>query len=351
MMDAASPYRLDQPAAKRTVPAWVLSALIHMAALLLLVLVLQQAGPQGLPGEPDRPAGIVLVQQTSDQQTEYFSDEDSDTAEEAAGGAASQASESDSPDPAETPLPSAALAESMQLAELDLPAINPALLGDPNELIVTPNLRGGGRPVFETSNDDAFVEAEQQARRLRNKKPSGPPGSLSLFGGSTAVGHSFVFVIDRSRSMGGEGLGALTAAQKELQNQLARLSTTHSFEIVAYHHLPYYLGDRRLLPATGANLAKVKPFFDGLAAFGGTDHEMGILAALRLEPDVLYFLADGGDPFLNAAQLKRIHDRAAGVTTIYCIEFGFGETPEPDNFMQQLAAQNGGTYAYINMRK
>ena len=70
------------------------------------------------------------------------------------------------------------------------------------------------------------------------------------FGSRAAVGNSFVFVIDRSKSMGGEGLGALDAAGEELTTALARLEPAHRFQVIAYHRQPVYLGQRRLLDAT-----------------------------------------------------------------------------------------------------
>jgi len=344
----------ETPADKRAMPAWAMSAGMHLAAFLGLALLVQ-AQPRSLPGEPDRAAGIVVVQELGDAQVEYFSEEstaESEPAEEGEQTPSDQAASAEAAveSSAASPLPPAKAAEALLASELDLPSLKEAISGGAGELVVTPNVSAAKRPSFNNPADDAAFIAAEKASRIK-KAPSGPAAGVSLFGGPKAVGRSFVFVIDRSRSMGEEGLGALSAAQKELEKQLGLLEPTHTFEIIAYHHLPYYLGDRRLLPATGPSLAKVPAFFEALAAFGGTDHEMAILAALRLEPDVIFFLADGGDPYLNESQLARIKGRARGKTTISCVQFGFGESPEGNTFMQQLAAQNRGGYAYVSMRK
>src|SRR5690349_13896223 len=67
--------------------------------------------------------------------------------------------------------------------------------------------------------DVGSVVAEEQSR-IRNSLPKGEPTSLSLFGGKSVKGRSFVFLIDRSKSM---RLGALAAAEKELISALSKL--------------------------------------------------------------------------------------------------------------------------------
>ena len=62
------------------------------------------------------------------------------------------------------------------------------------------------------------------------KGPDGPAARVSLFGSQNAAGHSFVFAIDRSQSMGGKGLNALKAAEDQLHLVLADLKENHSFK-------------------------------------------------------------------------------------------------------------------------
>src|SRR5439155_1454147 len=71
--------------------------------------------------------------------------------------------------------------------------------------------------------DEAAILAED-ALIPREKLPTGPTAQLSLFASSSAEGRSFVFVIDHSTSMGGEGLGAIQAAAKELAAHINQLT-------------------------------------------------------------------------------------------------------------------------------
>ena len=61
--------------------------------------------------------------------------------------------------------------------------------------------------------------------RNRSAGPSGPTAKMTLFG-RAGVGRSFVFLIDRSKSMGSQGLGAIAAAQRELVREPAENDLT-----------------------------------------------------------------------------------------------------------------------------
>jgi hypothetical protein len=160
-----------------------------------------------------------------------------------------------------------------------------------------------------------------------------------------------VFVIDRSKSMGGDGLNALAVARTELTRALAHLSPQHRFQIIAYHHQCVYFSVPRLVSANEENRAKISDFIDNLAALGGTDHEMALRAALAMEPDAVFLLNDGGDPPLNEIALKNIHRLAEGRTAIHCVQFGFGPMRDSDNFMTELAHQNEGSFTYVDMAR
>jgi hypothetical protein len=161
-----------------------------------------------------------------------------------------------------------------------------------------------------------------------------------------------VFLIDRSHSMGSEGLGAIAAAQAELLAALEKLESNHSFQIVAYNQSPTYLRSRKLIPVDDDSRQAGRDFLATLAAFGATDHERAIISAMQLKPDVMYLLTDG-DPVLTAGQRKRIREESGGRTTICCIQFG---RIRPDDeatrtALEALARENRGSYAFIDMNK
>ena len=318
-------------------PAWAISLCIHL--LLLLVLgVFVRSRPRGLPGATERSGSIVIAHANAQREVEYFDESDS---QQGAQG------ESEPADAALQEWTGAALSEpNVELPRIDLPgAVDPAVASQMTE---SRRLTISGRPVISPSR----ITAEQLAAertRLKARGPTGPPGEVALFGSATAVGHSFVFVIDRSKSMGGDGLNALAAAERELAAALAQLKPHHKFQIIAYHHKRVYLVGRRLVRATPENRRLVGQFFGGLASFGGTDHRAALNAALNLEPDVIFLLTDGGAPELNAVDLRSLHKRTGNRVSVHCIQFGFGPLQDDNAFMRRLAVQNRGAFGYVNM--
>jgi len=191
---------------------------------------------------------------------------------------------------------------------------------------------------------------ERERAELRARMPAGAPTHLSIFGSRPAAGRSFVFLIDRSKSMGGAGHCALDAAGREITSALSRLEPVHRFTVIAYHHEPAFLDGNRLLAADEGNRRRVAPFLSGLAAFGATDHAMGLSTALGMKADVVFWLKNGGDPRLNGSQTAVIgRDAAERRTTIHCVQFGWGEPPAAPEFLQQVAARCDGSYLYVDL--
>jgi hypothetical protein len=94
----------------------------------------------------------------------------------------------------------------------------------------------------------------------------------------------------------------------------------------------------------------VKKFVRGITARGGTEHENALLLAVRLRPDVIFFLTDAEEPRMSPAQLAKIHRLAAGIT-INTIEFGFGPQANSNSWIARLAKQNGGQHVYGDITK
>jgi hypothetical protein len=181
----------------------------------------------------------------------------------------------------------------------------------------------------------------------------GGKARTSLFG-VVGEGHKFVYVFDRSGSMGGSGQNSLQAVKAELLRSLKNLDTVHQFQIIFYNERPVVFNPTgtpgRLAFATEQNKQRVERFLDSITAQGGTAHEEALKLAIRLQPDVIFFLTDGDDPKLTPAQLEKIQRMAAGII-INAIEFGPGPKPPGPSFLADLARQNGGGYAYVDMSK
>ncbi|HUE71230.1 MAG TPA: hypothetical protein VMP01_10125 [Pirellulaceae bacterium] len=323
---------------QRRIPAWLLSLAFHLAILLAGALLVRGTIPPAERHEPPRPGAIVLAHMSSQSPPRYFSEEETTSKLAADGGMETVAAEMPapaSPPGSEFSLPSAAVAAADGQLLVVRPAVNAS--------------RGKGRFGGMSAEDVAAILAEDAAR-AKPAAPTGPTAKVSLFGSAEAEGRSFVFLIDRSQSMGHRGLGAIAEAAKELAASIDRLSPEQKFQVIAYNQKADSLGGRELLAATPENKRRLIEFVETTVAVGATEHELGLFAALRYKPDVIFLLTDAGDPGLGTGQLRAIREAAAGRTVIHCLHFGAGPLSGEANFMERLAADNGGSYVYIDMR-
>ena len=158
---------------------------------------------------------------------------------------------------------------------------------------------------------------------------SGSSGSKNLRGGYARTGvfgvesegYKFIYVFDRSGSMGGHGGAPLAAAKAQLLDSLEKLGQTHQFEIIFYNEEPHVFevsgSTGRLVFANDQNKTLAKRFIGGVTADGGTDHEPALAMALRMAPDVIFFLTDADEPRLSASQLARISRMNKGTRDQY----------------------------------
>lgn len=175
----------------------------------------------------------------------------------------------------------------------------------------------------------------------------------SLFG-IVGEGYKFVYAFDRSGSMGGSGRNALQAVKAELLASLDHLDTVHQFQIIFYNERPVLFNPSgtpgRLAFANEQNKDRARRFIESITADGGTEHEDALRLAIKLRPDVIFFLTDADEPQLTRPQLDSLQRLAAGIT-IHAIEFGQGPKPKGKNFLAVLAQENGGQYTYVDISK
>ena len=119
-------------------------------------------------------------------------------------------------------------------------------------------------------------------------------------------------------------------------------------------------------PASGKSWTNA--FADALIAIAKTDKRVfGITAAmpdgtgivtsrdvvrnaLRMRPDVIFFLTDADEPELRTDDFLFIRRLNQG-TSINTIEFGRGPPKPRYNFLQKLAAENGGQHSYVDVTR
>ena len=180
----------------------------------------------------------------------------------------------------------------------------------------------------------------------------GSPGEkaqVSLFG-VKAEGSKFVYVLDRSGSTDGK---LLDAAKAEIIASIEKIDDVHQFQLIVYNERPTVFNPAgsggQLAFGTEANRAEVRKFLSTISGDGGTDHAAALSTAIRMHPDVIFLLSDGDEPKLTARELERIDRIGAGII-INTIQFGEGRKLE-HGFMEKLARQSGGQYAFVDTTK
>lgn len=181
--------------------------------------------------------------------------------------------------------------------------------------------------------------------------PEGRPGQPSGVGqggrveffGTGAEGHSFIFIVDCSGSMEG---GRFYRAIRELLAALRQLDRGQEFFVVFYNDSAIPLFRPReingMVPASRSMRKRAVHWIRAQRARGGTQPEEAMLIALRLKPDVVYFLTDGEIP-AETRELARnfnIYD-----SVIHTIAF---ETRAGEAILKGIAADNHGRYRFVD---
>lgn len=307
-------------------PAWLLSVCLHTVLLIVLALVVR-GEPRGATLEPARGGGIVLAADV-DGQTHYFGE----TGE--VGGQADASGELEAT--VQAALPSGEAPPIDVSGVLPSPRGATAPGGQVDGLPAASALTGGARPA--------------------GGRIAGNQARTSIFG-AEGTGSKFVYVFDRSASMDGYEGRPLAAAKRELVASLGDLDQIHQFQIIFYNEHPTvfnpsYPQPPRMLFGDAATKRLAQNFVRGVVAAGGTGHLEALKLAVGMQPDVIFFLTDAGEPELSASEMEEIRRRNARAGAVLnVIEFGAGPQPRSANFLVRLAQQNGGRYVYVDVTR
>jgi hypothetical protein len=302
------------------IPAWLISMLLHLSVLTVLGLTLRLA-PQPAAGT-ERTAEVGIVLKHQEGQKEYYVGEQD-------GGSQS---------PAAAARGATSLADALrQPSPLDPSRVLPKVPS-----VIGPGALDGG----------GVASAGKAASGPGAGRELGGGKGRTSFAGIEAEGYKFAYVLDRSASMDGSGRSPLDFAKSELLASLRSLGKTHQFLIVFYNEQPTVFNPSgqkwKLAFANEQNKNRARRFIGSITAAGGTRHEQALLAAIHTQPDVIFFLTDGDEPRLSAAQLDHIRREAGGIS-INTVEFGFGPKSGSTSFLAKLAGQNHGKYVYIDI--
>jgi hypothetical protein len=314
----------------RRAPAMLLSLGVHLTLLTLIAWVASDS-PKGTGERMDRQIGIAMVHRLPDR-VQY--DEVTPQRQQAA----------------EVTSVSDALSAAASAAPADLsPPID--LQGILAAMQSTPAPQSGSGIAGDALLDgDAFGDGAGTSVSA----PMGEQATARLFGVS-GTGSRFVYVFDRSDSMNGFGGMPLRSAKRELIRSLESLSAQQQFQIIFYNESvkPFQLAGTPMTMVSGepSKVDRARRYVQSVRAFGGTKHQGALLMALRMSPDVIFFLTDAHIPRLSQIELDQIQDRAQrSGTTIHAIEFGSRPVADRDSFLRDLAAMNNGQYQYVDVR-
>ena len=303
---------------RRRPRAWLFSLGLHVSILLLLGLLVQRL-PRGIVETVERTGGIVLVENQGER-TEYYS------AEDAVDSIAAQSSAAQS------------LSSPAEL-ELSLPGSLP-MVGETGA-----DLAGQGEDPFES-----LLQA-------RGGRETGEYTVETGVFGVKAKGSRFIYVFDRSASMNALEGRPLEAAKGQLIRSLQDLGEIQQFQVIFYNNEPTILNPffprpPRLLFAGKQNRQLATDHIRGIVASGTTRHEDALLLALKMSPDVVFFLTDAEEPVMTFQELERVSRRNQFVgASIYTVQFGIGPPQGGENFLARLARRNDGKHAYVDVNR
>lgn len=162
------------------------------------------------------------------------------------------------------------------------------------------------------------------------------------FFGTRARADSVVFVVDMSGSMEGH---RFDRAVEELSHSLSLLQPSQKFFIFFYNGATFPLFEQRvpkLLPATTGNRARATKWIHAFHPEGDTAPEDAIEKALKLRPQVIYFLTDGEIPDTTRSTARRFNsDRKVVIHTI-AFEYEGGAEQ-----LRGIAADSRGKYRFV----
>jgi hypothetical protein len=163
------------------------------------------------------------------------------------------------------------------------------------------------------------------------------------FFGTRARADSVVFVVDMSGSMADEG--RFERAIDELIKSINLLQPSQRFFVFFYNNLTHPMLEQRtakLLAATPGNRTKAIKWIHSLRPDGDTFPDEAIERALKLKPQVIYFLTDGEIPNTVRKTAKRFNSDQK--TVIHTIAFVYEGGAE---MLRGIAIDNRGKYRFV----
>jgi hypothetical protein len=165
------------------------------------------------------------------------------------------------------------------------------------------------------------------------------------FFGISEPGQRFVYVVDCSLSMNHPHASVsktrFRRLKLELVKSIGKMEPTQEFFIIFFNQQAVPMPARALQLASPQNKQRYLEWAAKIRADGDTDPRVAISLAIRLRPDVIYFLTDGSfEPKAKRALQKLSQQRV----TIHTFAMG---NREGEQILRQIAQRNNGKFYFI----
>ena len=333
-MANAAPQNLPTPhelnGSRSVLPSWLVSVIAHVLVFFFCMTTLRSCGGGDFSGQSTEAFRNVGIYVRDSQPVEDVPNEPvTETVTEQQPVEANEAPRLDQSPPIELELP-----QNNISIGVGAPAVTPiipqsALPTTAQHMLEPGSIRSSGQPGIG-DGQTTFFDIREKADR-------------------------FIYLIDLSGSMYG---ARMRYASANLKASLRQLNVKQQFQVIFYNKSTHTMSlpsnpEADWYRATKENIRAAMRFIDSAVPDSGTMHGRALKTALRLRPQVLFFLTDGSD-VLTAGELDTLKRLNSGRTRIHCIKFDELGDLGLDNWMKKLARTNGGTYRYrdvLNLEK
>lgn len=159
-------------------------------------------------------------------------------------------------------------------------------------------------------------------------------------GGSARGARRIVYVVDRSGSM----LDTFVHVREEMKRSINALRRSQKFHIILFNSgEPLENPPKRLVSAIKAQKKAAFKFLESVFPEGSTRPQRAMRRALNTDPDLIYFLTDGGfDPALVDKLDRWNKGRRVRIFTIAFFDRSGAE------LLERIAREHGGEFKFVS---
>lgn len=301
-------------------PSWLVSAIVHLMALLILALLT-------IPLDQVKPPPILLGVELEHEEEELI------------------------------------VSTSVQI-DTKLENLNVSAPGVDSEEVASTDMGESLQTLPRPDNNVTMATVEATWDDLgtlfgtkgNGLKPTDAGEQGAEFFGVKAGGRKFVFIVDSSNSM---KRGKFDAARKELEYALRRLDKNQFFYIIFFDHdaarmtfAPNKEPEERAARANMHNIQLAEKWMAGIENELRTDPYDAVKYAVEMLPDAIYILSDGkftdkGKTERYLAAVNKLSDPIDGPRPKVVIHTVGFYNRDGEECLQRIAKEYGGTYRFV----